>query len=240
MDYHTLWMPQLKANRRIAVYLPPSYASGKRAYSVLYMHDGQNLFNDDEAFSRAWRVGNIVDKMPIYQQSIIVGIDNGGAERINEYAPFKRGKQGGNGANYLKFIVETLKPFIDAHYRTLPSAEHTWLVGSSLGGLISFYGGLMYPSVFGKIGVLSPAFWFNPKILTLDPTSDLSNNYFYVVGSKTESQSMEKTLQDTYWRLKNLGIAEDHFSVVIQDRGTHSEAFWAKEFKKLYLYLIKN
>lgn len=239
MDFHTMLMPQLNVNRRISVYLPPSYASGKRYYSVLYMQDGQNLFNDAEAFSRAWRIGNIVDKMPIYQQSIIVGIDNGGEERMNEYAPFKRGKQGGKGANYLKFIVETLKPFIDANYRTLSEREHTWLVGSSLGGLISFYGGLTYPSVFGKIGILSPAFWFNPKIMTLDPTADLSPNHFYIVGSKTESQGMEKTLQDTYWRLKNLGVADAHLNVIIRDRGTHSEAFWAKEFKKMYLHFIK-
>ena len=239
MHYYNILMPQLNAERRISVYLPPSYQSGKRSYSVIYMHDGQNLFEHQEAYAQAWRIGKIVDKMPIVQQAIIVGIDNGGLERLNEYAPFKRGKKGGKGAAYLQFIVETLKPFIDAHYRTLPSVEHTWLMGSSLGGLISFYGSLMYPHIFGKIGVLSPAFWFNPKILQLKPVGDLKNTHFYVVGSKKESSYMEKALQDTYWRLKNLGISDDHLNVIIRDTGKHNEAFWSREFKIMYTHLIK-
>jgi predicted alpha/beta superfamily hydrolase len=239
MDFHQIYMPQLGRNRTISVYLPPSYASGKRHYSVLYMQDGQNLFNNKEAFSgRAWGIGNMIDKMPIVRQAIVVGIHNGQMDRINEYTPFKRNKQGGQGAAYLQFIVETLKPFIDQKYRTLGAPEHTWLVGSSLGGLISFYGGLMHPSVFGKIGVFSPSFWFNPKVLEINPNGSIANNRFYLVGSKTESRTMEPSLQQAYWRLKALGVADNQLTVLISERGKHNEAFWGRAFRKLYLTLI--
>lgn len=239
MDFHNFWIPELDTHRTIRVYLPPSYASGDRYYSVLYMHDGQNLFDDKDAYARAWRVGKIMDSMPVKKQAIIVGIDNGGEQRLNEYAPFKRGTHGGKGDLYAQFIVQVLKPFIDRNYRTLPTADHTWVVGSSMGGLISFYMGLKYPNIFGKVGVLSPAFWFNPSILALNPTDSLNNSYFYIVGSKTESSGMLKTLQASYWRLKDLSVPDDHFVVIARDRGGHNESFWSREFKKMYSHLIK-
>jgi predicted alpha/beta superfamily hydrolase len=240
LKFHDIYMPQFNKNRVITVYLPPSYASGNRFYSVVYMQDGQNLFNDEEAFGgTSWRVGDTIDRMPIYKQAIVVGIHNGEVDRIDEYTPFKRNKQGGKGADYLRFIVETLKPFIDNNYRTLTPPEHTWLVGSSLGGLISLFGGLLHPSVFGKIGVMSPSIWFNPKILQIAANGNVSNNRFYFVGSKVESRSMEADLQKCYWRMKELGLAEDKLTVLITNKGKHNEMYWRQMFKKLYLELIK-
>jgi predicted alpha/beta superfamily hydrolase len=236
---HTIYMPQLNTERTVRVYLPPSYEIGQRYYSVLYMHDGQNLFEDADAFGRPWYVGKMIDKMPIYKQAIVVGIDNGSESRLDEYAPFKNKGQGGKGKAYMQFIVETLKPFIDNNYRSLGTPDHTWLVGSSMGGLITFYGGLLYPQVFGKLGILSPALWFNPKILKQDPISSLENNRFYVVGSKTESQTMSETLSQTYYRLKELGVFDDRLTVIVRDKGGHNEAFWGREFKKMYEVFIK-
>jgi predicted alpha/beta superfamily hydrolase len=231
---HNIYLPTLKVQRTIRVYLPPSYEKGQRYYSVVYMHDGQNLFEEQYAFGRPWYIGRIIDKMPIYKQAIVVGIDNGSLSRIDEYAPFKNKGQGGKGAAYMQDIVKTIKPYIESQYRTLNTPEHTWLVGSSMGGLITLYGALMYPNVFGKLGVFSPAIWFNPEILTQNPSISLENNRFYVVGSKTESQSMEKSLQNTYWRLKALGVSDDRLTAIIRERGGHNEAFWGREFKKMY------
>lgn len=235
IEQHILYSPQLQLQRKIRVYLPPSYASGQRYYSVVYMHDGQNVFNQGDAFGRPWHIESIIDKMPIRKQAIVVAIDNGGGERMNEYAPYRRGQKGGKGHAYLQFITETIKPWVDARYRTLGSADHTWLVGSSLGGLITLYGGLMFPQTFGKVGVLSPAIWFNPAVLNQAPSSSLRDSRFYVAGSKTESSGMESGLQRTYWRLKDLGVSDDRLKVIARDRGGHNEAFWSREFKKMYL-----
>jgi predicted alpha/beta superfamily hydrolase len=238
---HDFYIPQLDKQRTIRVYLPPSYAKGQRNYSVLYMHDGQNLFEDADAFGRPWYIGKVIDKMPIYKQTIVVGIDNGGESRLDEYAPFKNKGEGGGGKGkaYMQFIVETLKPFIDINYRTLAVREHTWLAGSSMGGLITFYGSLLYPSVFGKIGIFSPAIWFNPKVLTEKPSNALENNRFYVMGSKVESQTMEQTIQQLYWRLKELGVPDERVTAIVRDKGGHNEAFWGREFKKMYEEFLK-
>lgn len=231
---HSFHIPQLNRSRTIRIYLPPSYESGKRYYSVLYMQDGQNLFRAEDAFARPWYVGKMIDKMPIKRQAIVVGIDNGGVDRLQEYAPYKRGTHGGQGQDYLRFLVETLKPFIDRSYRTLTTPDHTWLVGSSMGGLISFQGGWHYPSVFGKVGVLSPAFWFNPMVLKQNIVADLSQTQFYLVGSRTESRGMAPALEQAYWKLKDSGVANQNLTVIIRDKGGHNEAFWGRELRKMY------
>ncbi len=230
----------LNRSRTIRIYLPPGYDESKKRYAVWYMHDGQNLFDHNTAFSTDWKLKVTMDKMPTSKQVIIVGIDNGGDNRANEYAPFKNKKNGhgGEGDIFLKFIVENLKPWIDQNYRTLTDKNKTVMSGSSLGGLISYYAGLVYPNVFGKIGVLSPAFWFNSEVL------DMTKQYtahersrFYVCGSKTESRFMEKTLQNTYFALKDGGFSEENIQVVIRDRGKHNEVFWSREFKKMFDWL---
>ncbi len=237
---HHFQIPQLNRHRTIRVYLPPSYQKGDRRYSVIYMHDGQNLFEKHTAFGRPWHIGKMIDKMPIRKQAIVVGIDNGGVDRMQEYAPFKRGHHGGQGDPYLQFIVENLKPFMDQNYRTLASPDHTWMVGSSLGGLITFHAGLRFPHVFGKIGVLSPAFWFNPQVLQQGPNGPVSENKFYLVGSRTESRGMAPGLQNGYWKLKNAGVRDENLKVIIREKGGHNEAFWAREFKKMHLEWMSN
>jgi predicted alpha/beta superfamily hydrolase len=236
---HNFYIPQLDRTRTIRVYLPPSYTTKNRYYSVIYMHDGQNLFDTNTAYSRPWFIDRIIDKMPIKTQTIVIGIDNGGDDRLKEYAPFNNKNHIGQGNDYLKFIVETLKPFIDQHYRTLASPEHTLMVGSSMGGLITYHAGVKYPTVFGKIGVFSPSIWFNPKVLDQRPSKTIVNTSFYVVGSKKESRDMEITLQQIYWSLKKTGVSDSNLKVIVRDRGQHSEAFWAREFKKMYLEWTK-
>jgi predicted alpha/beta superfamily hydrolase len=153
----------LGRERTIRLYLPPGYASepGKR-YPVVYMHDGQNLFDDATSYAGEWGVDETLDEMAARQglEAIVVGIDNGGEHRMQELNPFDHPRFGaGEAEAYLAFIAGTLKPWIDGHYRTLADPAHTAIIGSSMGGLVSDYAIRRYPEVFGRAGVMSPAYW---------------------------------------------------------------------------------
>ena len=158
----------LNNNRDVIVYLPPGYDTHKsQRYSVFYMHDGQNLFDGATSFipGQEWRVDETAEeliKAGKIEPTIIVGIYNAGAERVNEYTATRDPKYqaGGKGDLYGRFIVEELKPYIDKTYRTKTDARHTGIGGSSLGGLISLYLGLKYPSIFTRIAVVSPSVWW--------------------------------------------------------------------------------
>lgn len=158
----------LNNDRDVIVYLPPGYDANKsRHYPVLYLHDGQNLFDGATSFipGQEWRVDETAQSLISggrIEPLIIVGIYNAGAERINEYTPVAdiRSKAGGKADLYGRMLIEELKPFIDTTYRTQKGAKHTGLGGSSLGGLVSLYLGLKYPSEFGRLAVVSPSVWW--------------------------------------------------------------------------------
>jgi predicted alpha/beta superfamily hydrolase len=148
------------------VYLPPGYNSepGQR-YPVLYLHDGQNLFDAATAFAgNEWGLDELAEKLiqeGEIQPLIIIGIYNAGEKRMAEYTHVRdRRGRGGRARTYAKMIVEDLKPFIDSEYRTLPDCANTGLGGSSLGGLVTLYLGLHYPRLFGKLIVMSPSVWW--------------------------------------------------------------------------------
>ncbi len=241
LNSHSIYMPQLNRERTIRVLLPKDYETSNRSYPVLYMQDGQNLFQPETAFGgRDWQIPATLFKQPLRRQVIIVGIDNGEEHRLDEYAPFKNKKEGGGGEAdlYCKFIVETLKPFIEDNYRTLTDRDNTGIAGSSMGGLCAYFAGLAYGNVFGKVGVLSPSIWFNPTVIKLANDTPSVKSRFFVSGSKTESKSMEKTMQDVYFAFKNGGFSDDQIQVAIRDRGKHNEIFWTTEFKKMFDYLF--
>ena len=145
---HQFFIPQLQRDRTIKVLMPKDYETNSRRYPVIYMHDGQNLFDPATAFASDWKIPNTLKKQPLKRQAILVGIYNGEMNRMNEYAPYKKGKNGGEGEPYTRFIMDTLKPFIDKEYRTFPQRETTGIAGSSMGGLISLYAGLKYGNIF--------------------------------------------------------------------------------------------
>jgi predicted alpha/beta superfamily hydrolase len=155
--------PQLANRRDLYVYLPPSYDRGDARYPVIYMHDGQNLFDQLISYVGEWQVDETMEALSQEGlEAIVVGIPNKGKRRLDEYGPFRdeRLKVGGGGDAYLAFIVETVKPLIDRDFRTLPGREHTGIMGSSMGGLISLYGFFRHPETFGFAGVMSPSLWF--------------------------------------------------------------------------------
>lgn len=158
----SLKSPQLENQRDILVYLPPSYKSESRRYPVLYLHDGQNLFDEATSFAGEWQVDETMEALSEEGiEAVVVGIPNAGAARLDEYSPFHEENYGGGlGDQYLAFITQAVKPLIDADFRTLPGREHTGIMGSSMGGLISLYAFFRHPEVFGFAGALSPSFWF--------------------------------------------------------------------------------
>jgi predicted alpha/beta superfamily hydrolase len=159
--------PQLGNQRDILVYLPPDYPQSDIRYPVIYMHDGQNLFDQATSSSGEWQVDETMEQLSQHgYPAIVVGIHNLGDERIDEYSPFAVPRHGGGkGEAYTAFIVETLKPLIYERCRTLPDRVHTGIMGSSLGGLISLYAMFRYPDVFGFVGAMSPSLWFADRAI---------------------------------------------------------------------------
>ncbi len=232
------WIPQLKRTRRIWIYLPENYSSSqKNRYPVLYMHDGQNVFDDATSFSGEWGVDEFLDTARL-KTSIVVGIDNGGNKRLNEYNPYDNDRFGkGEGNQYLDFIVKTLKPFIDKKYRTLKDRKNTFIAGSSMGGLISMYAVLKYPKIFGGAGVFSPAFWVGPKIFEdIKTKGKMVNATIYFYAGKQEGESM---VPDMLKALEALAaVSRTKVKTVIRDEGKHNEATWRKEFPEGYRWML--
>ncbi|RYZ00348.1 MAG: hypothetical protein EOO11_01945 [Chitinophagaceae bacterium] len=234
------YMPQLGRNRRIWVYLPPGYEASRHSYPVLYMHDGQNLFDDSSGFSGEWGVDEALDTLAgKWGGAIVVGIDHGGPTRINEYSPYDMERFGkGEGAAYVDFLVQTLKPWVDARYRTSRRPSETFTAGSSMGGLISMYALLRYPGVFGGAGVFSPAFWVAPDIQkdVLRQGSRVRGKIYFYAGAR-ESDSMVPDMLRIFRLLHQLTRAP--METVIRAEGQHREADWRREFPLFYQWLMK-
>lgn len=240
----SFFMPQLNRSRRIWICLPEDYATQPtKRYRTVYMHDGQNLFNNALAFAGEWGVDESMRNLQLSGDAgaIVIGIENGGASRISEYTPWTNPQYGGgDGEAYSEFIRNTLKPYVDANYRTRPEAEHTAIAGSSLGGLISLYAAARYPETFGKVGVFSPAFWINRDSLQLwlaNQSLPESMRVYFVAGT-TESSSMMSDINAVRGILNTSGVAASNLRVVGEADGAHSEWFWRREYPDAYLWLF--
>ena len=162
----------LRNQRDLIVYLPPGYDhQPHRHYPVLYLHDGQNLFDGATSFipGMDWHVGQTADRYihaGRVEPVIIVGIYNAGKQRLGEYTPTRMPRLGGGRANrYAKFLLDEVRPFLKRRYRVKEEPENTGIGGSSLGGLVSLYLGLKQPQIFGKIAALSPSVWWNERVI---------------------------------------------------------------------------
>ena len=229
--------PQLKTTKKIWIYLPENYSATAKKYSVIYMQDAQNLFDAKTSFVGEWNVDEKLDslKAPV----IVVGIEHGNDKRIDELTPHKNEKySGGNADNYVDFIVKTLKPYIDATYRTKTKAKNTIIMGSSLGGLVSYYAALKHPEVFGKAGVFSPSFWFSNDIYTFtEKAPKIKTKIYFLCGDK-ESDDMVKDLSKME-RLLNIKRCDClHLTKIkIVKNGEHNEKLWRDGFVKALLWL---
>jgi predicted alpha/beta superfamily hydrolase len=242
---HNFSSPQLGNTRTLRIYLPPSYSQNPlKRYPVLYMHDGQNLFEASTAYGGVeWRVDETANDLMNNGQMdevIVVGIDNGGANRIYEYTPCCDPQYGGGGANvYERFMLETVKPYIDQNYRTLKSNKNTALMGSSLGGLVSFYIGRRNPAVFSKLAGLSSSFWWNNQMLTREveaSTTKVPVNIYIDAGTSSDGLTETTRMRDA---LVADGYVQgaDLYYYVAQGAG-HNEAAWAARLHLPLKYLF--
>ncbi|MFN3755588.1 MAG: alpha/beta hydrolase [Flavobacterium sp.] len=228
--------PQLKSSKTIFLYLPKGYETSGTSYPVLYMHDAQNLFDKALSFAGAWEVDKILDGLEL--PLIVVGIAHGNEKRLEELTPYPHEKYGGGNADaYLDFVNETLKPHIDKHFRTKPEKENTGMMGSSLGGLVSFYAPIQHPEVFGKVGVFSPSFWISDEIYQLMERTPYYPANIYMLCGDAESdhlvgdvQKMEQLLQPK--------VQDEQMVVKIIPGGKHNENFWGSQFEEAVKWLF--
>jgi predicted alpha/beta superfamily hydrolase len=233
-------IPQLGRQRRVWIYLPVDYSTSGKKYPVMYMHDGQNLFDDYTSGYGEWGVDEIMDKMPAKDQCIIVGIDHGGQYRISEYDPYDTKYGKGQGDAYVDFLVKNLKPYIDAHYRTKKDPQNTTITGSSMGGLISLYALLKYPDVFGNAGVFSPAFWLSPDLFQYAEKAELekySRMYFVCGGS--ESDTMVPDMKKMVDIIRAKGLNKQNTPEIVVEGAKHNEKQWNGDFPAFYEWLVK-
>ena len=240
----SFYMPQLNRYRRVWICLPLNYEKSGKKYPVIYMHDGQNVFDAKTSYAGEWGVDECLDTLEqkTGKGFIVVAVDNGLDKRIAELTAWKNDKYGGGeGAQYVDFMAKTLKPYIDKHFRTLPNKENTAMIGSSLGGLISVYAAVRYPKVYGKIGNFSPAYWINMDSLKsyIKAIKQPISFRLYTFAGKKESPTITSEVYSVEEVLKQAGLKPSEIKTTIYDDGEHREWFWRREFPKAVEWLFK-
>ncbi len=242
----------LGTHHDVLVYLPPGYDDTEdRRYPVLYLHDGQNVFDGETAFIRGqeWEVDESAERLiraRAMQPVIIVAVHNAGDARIDEYTPSPDPglSRGGNAINYGRFLVEELKPFIDREYRTWRAARNTGLGGSSLGGLVSLFLWNEYPHVFGRLAIMSPSLWWDRRVIlrTLEQSNHPQRPKIWLDVGTCESDSPEVSVRDARL-LKELllrkGWREGHDLRYLEAQGDgHNELAWARRVPPMLRFLF--
>jgi len=234
--------------RGVYVYLPPTYLENPTArMPVLYLHDGQNLFDPAAAFGGVtWRVPETMDAAASdgrFREAIVVGPENAGADRIAEYTPTVDATYGGGrGALYLRMLIEELKPKVDAELRTRPGREDTVLLGSSLGGLISSYAGTRHGDVFGLVGAMSPSVWWDDRVLLDEVAQSSPPRPLRVYVDSGDSGPSNDGVTDTAAlasAYRTLGYVDGvTLRSVVQAGATHTESAWASRLPGALEFLL--
>jgi predicted alpha/beta superfamily hydrolase len=239
----------LDNSRTVAVFLPPGYDSSNERYPVLYMQDGQNLFDAATAYGgNEWGIDETCQRMMLSGELppfIVVAVYNT-KDRISEYSSVSDAQYGGgNGANYEKFLIKELKPFIDSNLRTLPDAENTGIMGSSMGGLISLDVGLSRPDVFLRIGGPSASLWWSKQELAerlkSSPPAAARARVWLSMGTRegehpadrvNETVALGQVLVDRGWR------EGDDLAFRVIEGGAHNERWWRESAPEILKFLF--
>lgn len=234
--------PQLGNRRDILVYLPPSYEGSNRTYPVLYMQDGQNLFDPATSYAGDWKLGKVLANAARRGlETIVVAVPNMGPQRLMEYSPFVDPVQGGGaGDRYLDFLTQTLKPAIDRRFRSRPDQRYTGIAGSSMGGLISLYGFFRVAPVFGFAAVLSPSLWFGGDAIfaVVESAAYVPGRLYLDIGATegAEHVARARRMRDL---LRAKGYRRGRDLRWLESRcGRHDEASWGRRFARALPFLL--
>lgn len=238
-------------SRDVTVWTPPDYGDPRRRHPVIYFQDGQNIFDPATAFAgQAWNAGETAQRLIAEGRitpPLLVGIGHTGVTRIHEYTPTRaefeidgqKQRSAGDAKRYARFVVNELKPFIDARYLTLPGPRTTSLVGSSMGGLAALYLALWHPRVFGHVAALSPSLWWDNRVALRDFGAlkrPLDFRLWLDIGTAEPGWEVVSYFRDTLigagWTLsENLEYREI-------PGGEHSEQAWAARLGDVLEFLV--
>jgi predicted alpha/beta superfamily hydrolase len=258
--FRALYSPQLECCRDIYVYLPPSYYETAQPYPVIYMQDGQNLFDRATSYAGEWCVDETMQTLSREgKEAIIVGVTNGGERRLREYNPYFSNQTAGNlGDRYVRFLVETVKPRVDECFRTRRGRDSTGIAGSSMGACVSLYAFFAYPEVFGSLGALSHWMWLRDELTPADVLDFVEESEFvegkiyldvgtaeYVdasfVGIDVDSQEMLRGARRLAELLRRKGYRPKEDLLYFEDEGGgHREADWARRLPNAMRFLLAN
>jgi predicted alpha/beta superfamily hydrolase len=238
LTWADFYSPQLDAVRDVHVLLPDGYDSHPdRRYPVLYMQDGQNLFDEKLSFGgQDWRVDETMHALHREGiEAIIVGLNHGGERRVSEYNPFPH-VWNGRGEDYVRFMVETVKPTIDRDFRTLGDRAHTGVMGSSLGGLISLYAYFAAPETFGFVGAMSPAFWVGGGAIY----GVVERSYPHPGRIYLDNGTRENSARRMNALLLSKGYRRDvDVKYVVEQDAQHTESAWAGRLPEALRFLLR-
>ena len=238
------YIPQLDKTRKVWALLPYNYHKTDKCYPVLYLQDAQNLFNEGSPFGN-WEIDQKLSILAEYGRGdiIIIAIENGHEDRIDEYVLDADSiAKNASGKKYVRFMADTLKPYVDSVYRTKPEREFTGIGGSSLGGLISLYSGFLYPEVYSKLMIFSPSLWVNPEYDF--PMMNFKYPYdtkIYMYGGEIEGSEMTERMQEFQQRMdnsENQYSVQFNFKMSMNPEGRHQEFFWSQEFPRAVEWLF--
>lgn len=256
MEYKmiNLFSKELNREKQVYIYLPKNYSNTSKSYPVLYMHDGQNLFDDQTAYmNRSWRIIDLYRQNPDMIELIIVGINSDDVARADELIPYQFNYKediiwGGEARKYLDFIVKTVKPMIDSKYRTLKDASNTGLMGSSFGGVNTLFASVAYSDYFTRFGCLSNAlmYGFYPKLKQdlLDKEYHSIKKLYMDVGDSETNQdewnNIYVTYNDEVYDILKGKIEPDKLTYQVIKNGIHHESSWELRFKEIVQYLFES
>ena len=234
-------IPQLNKTRKIWALLPHDYDNSSESYPVMYLQDAQNLFNESAEFGN-WEIDKKLAVMSEYKigKIIIIAIEHADEDRIKEYNVGKTILGKGEGKKYIRFVRDTLKPFIDSNFRTKKEQEFTGIGGSSMGGLVSIFSGLQNPDVFGRLMIFSPSLWVVPEIKISSKKATVADTKIYLYGGGQESQTMVSDMKSFKQKLISSTFIKENtkINLSINPKGKHSETYWSDEFPKAIEWLF--
>jgi predicted alpha/beta superfamily hydrolase len=242
--------------RFLRVWLPPGYddpENSSRSYPVLYLNDGQNLFEAATSFTGVeWHVDETADRLireGAVPPLIIVGIDNGGKDRMREYMPYRSMQPmmlRVQGIRYPNFLLKEVMPFVARNYRVAPGAENTGLGGSSLGALIALYAAMTRPNVFGRLLLESPSLWAsNRQIIHESRANNCWPERIFLAtgtaeaGRKEIDQSTVDDVRELAAILRRAGLDHRHLRLVVDEGASHHESDWARRFPGALAFLFQ-